>query len=205
MSANILSKELLQRLYIEKKMSSVDIGKIQGCSEHKVNYWIRKYNIPKRSIAEALYTKHNPAGDPFLLKHIKNLEDAKLLGIGLGLYWGEGNKKNVNSVKLGNTDPNMIRIFIKFLVELMGVKVAKLRFGLQIFSDLKKSTVLNFWLNSLKKFGIVREQFYKVTTTLARSIGTYREKSQYGVLTVYVHNIKLKKIFDNLIADVAQW
>ena len=201
----MLSEKLLNSLYLEKSMSTRDIARIQKCSEHKVNYWIRKYNIPKRSIADALYAKHNPSGDPFLLKKIQNPKDAQLFGIGLGLYWGEGNKKNINSVKLGNTDPGMIRIFIKFLMELMGVKINKLRFGLQIFSDLRKSVVLDFWLNSLQKFGIVREQFYKVTVTPARSIGTYREKSQYGVLTVYVHNIKLKKIFDNFIADVAQW
>ena len=185
-------------------MSAGEIGKMQKCSEHKVNYWIRKYNIPKRNIADAMYVKYNPAGDPFRVKAVQSLSDAKLFGLGLGLYWGEGNRKNKNSVKLGNTDPAMIRIFIKFLIALFGVKVEKLRFRLQIFSDMPKRKVFQFWLNSLREFGILEEQFYKITVTPARSIGTYREKSQYGVCTVHVHNIKLKKIFDNLIADVAQ-
>ncbi len=200
----LLSEELLQDLYLQKRMSVSEIAKVQKCSEHKINYWIRRYAIKKRTIADAMYLRHNPNGHPFSLKEIKNIADAKLMGLGLGLYWGEGNKKSRNSVRLGNTDPFLIKTFIRFLLQICGVKNEKLRFSLQIFSDLSPKEAFHFWLNNLKEFDIVKQQFSKITVTPARSIGTYREKSKYGVLTVYVHNSKLKNVIDQFVAEVAQ-
>ena len=192
-------------MYVMKRMSSAEIGLFFGCSEHKINYWIRKYAITKRSIADAMYQRHNPNGDPFRIKTIKTLADAKLMGLGLGLYWGEGTKKSKNSVRLGNTDPELIKSYIRFLIRICGVGVKKMKFSLQIFSDMAVKKTLQFWLNNLSEFAIIKEQFSKVTVTPARSIGTYREKTKYGVLAVYVHNTRLKKVIDQHIADVAQW
>ena len=185
-------------------MSSADIAVAQRCSESKVNYWIRKFNIQKRSVSEAVYLKHNPLGNPFKIKPIQSMADAQLLGLGLGLFWGEGTKKSKVSVRLGNTDPGLIREFIKFLIHICGAEPKKLKFWLQIFDDMPRKATLLFWLNSLKEFGIIKEQFSKVTVTPSRSIGTYREKSKHGVLSVYFHNTKLKQAIDQMIADVAQ-
>src|SRR3989344_3535161 len=106
-----MNEEELRNLYVKKKMSSSEITRIFKCSEHRVNYWLKKYNISKRSISEAVYQRCNPKGDPFKVKKIESLADAKLLGLGLGLYWGEGNKKNKNSVRLGNSNPLIINNF----------------------------------------------------------------------------------------------
>jgi len=192
-------KALLENLYKEKGLSVPLISRNLGYSEHKINYWLRKHNIPKRSISEAIYIKNNPNGDPFKIKNISTLEDAKLWGLGVGLYWGEGNKKSKDSVRLGNTDPALIRKFLEFIVKILGVNKSKIRFGLQVFSDMPKTKVLKFWLEQLKFFGIKREQFYKVTITPARSLGTYKEKSKYGVLSIYFANTKLKKILDSML------
>jgi len=54
-------------------------------------------------------------------------------------------------------------------------------------------------LKELDKFGINKNQFFKVITTPARSSGTYREKSKWGVLTVYFSNMKLKKLLDKML------
>jgi len=199
-----MNGEVLRRLYIEDGKSSFEIAKVFNCSEHKINYWLLKYSIPKRSISEAIYNKNNPDGDPFKIKPIRTQNDAKLLGLGLGLYWGEGNKKNKNSIRLGNTDPAIIREFIRFLIRIFGIKKEKLRFGLQIFSDLFKEVTLNFWLKELKEFGINKNQFFKVIITPSRSLGNYREKSKWGVMTVHFANTKLKNLIDSYIAEVAQ-
>ncbi len=195
----MLFKEKLQKLYLTDKKSSLEIAKILKCSEHKVNYWILKHRIPKRSISEAVYVKNNPHGDPFVIKDIKTLKDAKLLGLGIGLYWGEGNKKSKTAIRLGNTDPALIKKFIEFLIMAFNIKTSKLKFGLQIFSDLSEKKSLEFWLTELKKFNIGRRQFSKVIITPTRGIGNYREKSQFGVLTVHFNNVKLKKILDNML------
>ena len=196
---DFVDREELQKLYISDRKSSSEIAKIFSCSEHKINYWLAKHSIQKRSLSEAMYQKYNPNGDPFKIKPANNIKDAKLLGLGLGLYWGEGNKKNKNSIRLGNTDPRLIKKFIEFLVEIFGIKKDKLRFGLQVFTDMSEKSALNFWLKELREFGIIRNQFFKVTVTPARSIGNYREKSKWGVLTVHFSNTKLKKLLDGML------
>ncbi len=109
--------------------------------------------------------------------------------MGLGLFWGEGNKRNKGTVRLGNTDPGLVRMFLKFLDEIYAINHTRLKFGLQIFSDIPKNKALAYWCEELK---VTPKQFYKVIITPARSIGTYREKSKYGVLTVYFNNKKLR-------------
>lgn len=185
----MIEKHQLTKLYIEEKASMMDIAISLGCSLNKVAYWMDKYNISRRSISAAIYHRHNPKGDPFFIKPINTKEEAKLLGIGIGLYWGEGNKANKYSVRLGNTDPALINMFVKFLVELCGVPKHRLRFGLQIFTDTDPEAALNFWIEQL---GVEASQFMKIIVTISGSIGTYRTKSEHGVITVYFHNKKLR-------------
>jgi len=169
----------------------MDIALGLGCSVHKVTYWMDRHQIKRRSISEAVYQKHNPNGDPFTIKPITTKADAELLGLGLGLYWGEGTKANKHSVRLGNTDPELIKAFMRFLIELFGVSKDRLRFGLQIFSDTDPDEALEFWL---RKLNVEASQFGKIVVTISGSIGTYRHKNMRGVVTVYFHNKKLRDI-----------
>lgn len=197
-----LSKRALERLYSVEKNSVFSIAKKLNCSEHKINYWLAEFKIPKRSISESVYLYHNPKGDPFNVKTPENVEEAFLLGLGTGLYWGEGTKSNKNTVRLGNTDPELIKKFIEFLLKICGIKKEKLRFGLQVFSDMSPEEALKFWQHEL---GMPRQQFFPTTVvTPARSIGTYRQKTKHGVLTVYYGNKKLRDILCQMVENMRQ-
>ena len=187
---SFLSREQLFKLY-SSGLSMMDIAKLKEVSLHKVAYWMEKYGINKRSQSEATYTKKHPNGDPFQFNVPKNIETAKLLGLGLGLYWGEGTKANKSAVRLGNTDPELIKNFITFLTKIFNVKKDDLRFGLQIFTDISPLVAIEYWMNKLQ---IEKKQFYKTIITKSGSLGTYRKKSQYGVLTVYYLNKKLRDL-----------
>lgn len=160
-----------------------------GCSVHRVKYWMDKYQIERRTISDAVYLKHNPNGDPFKIKSALTREQMLLWGMGIGLFWGEGNKKDRYAVRLGNTDPKLLITFINFLTEICGVDKSKLKFSLQIFSDMDTAKELDFWI---KELGVDSSQFYKITVTISGSLGTYRRKSEHGVLQVYFHNKKLR-------------
>ncbi len=187
----MLNQKLLQELYIDEGLSVVAIAARLGCSANKIIYWMDKYEIKRRTISDAIYLKHNPNGDPFTRKPIKTKADAKLMGIGLGLYWGEGTKSSKYSVRLGNTDPALLNTFILFLTELFGVKKSDMKFGLQIFTDINPQEALAYWTRVL---GVKPSQFYKIIVTISGSLGTYRKKSVYGVVTVHYHNKKLRDI-----------
>lgn len=186
----------LKKLYVKEKKSVSDIAKIFRCSENKINYWLKKHKIPKRSISEAMYIKNNPGGDPFKLKLPRNISDAQLFGLGIGLYWGEGNKANKNTVRLGNSDAKLLKIFIAFLIRFFGIEKEDLRFHLHIFTDIKIDDAKKYWI---KELNISEEQIYKPFVSISGSIGTYRRKSEYGVMTVYYGNTKLRNKLVHLI------
>ena len=169
------------------------------CSEQKINYWLKKYKIRKRTISEAIYQFKNPKGDPFKIKVPTGLTDGILYGLGLGLYWGEGEKRGGSSLRLANTDFRLINKYILFLENICGIKKTSLRFGLHIFNDVDSEKALFHWMKNLK---IKRNQFYKVQITKSRGSGTYRYKSEYGVIIVYFNNTKLKKAIIDLIDNL---
>lgn len=187
----MIEKQSLEQLYLKDKLSMIEIAAQLDCSVHKVVYWMDRHHMKRRTISDAIYLKNNPNGDPFCIKPIKSRADAKLLGLGLGLYWGEGTKANKYAVRLGNTDPALLNMFIRFLVELFGVDKKHLHFGLQIFTDIDTKVALEYWTDEL---GVNPSQFYKPTVTKSGSIGSYHQKSIYGVVTVYFHNKKLRDI-----------
>jgi hypothetical protein len=161
-----------------------------------VDYWIKKYGIPVRTRSEATYVKRNPNGDPFIFHLPITSEENQLFGLGLGLYWGEGNKANANSIRLGNTDPAIIKNFMRFLFVFFAIEKADLKFGLQIFSDIDPELALDFWA---KQLNILRSQINKPVVTASRAVGTYRKKNQTGVLTVMYHNKKARDLLISLL------
>lgn len=186
----MIEKQALINLYQNDKKSVSTIAKIWGCSEGKINYWLKKFSIQKRSISDAVYIQNNPQGDPFNVQKPKVNEEWFLYGLGLGLYWGEGNKRNKNTVRLGNTDPHLLLTFLKFLTYFYKVDVKRLRFSLQIFTDIDPNIAKDYWVKNLS---IPVNQFQKIV--ISKSVnkkGTYNKKSQYGVLTINFSNIKLR-------------
>lgn len=194
-----IDKETLSFLYTTSGLSMQQIATQYGCSLHRIDYWMRKHDIPKRTRADAVYMRLHPQGDPFCIKKNLSPSEQVLWGMGIGLYWGEGTKANLNAVRLGNSDPGVILMFIRFLTELCGVGKDDLRFGLQIFTDIDTNEALHYWTT---KLAVRESQFYKIMVTPSGSIGTYRKKNQYGVITLYYNNTRLRDILVKHINDM---
>ena len=194
----MINKALLERLYVDKKMSVKQIAKELGYSTNKVIYWMDKHGVARRTIRDAVYNWHNPNGDPFRINNFEIDQNSLLFGLGIGLYWGEGTKASSSSVRLGNSDPNLINAFIKFLTDIYSVDKSKLKFGLQLFTDIDKNIAKNYWISQLN---IDDSQFYKVHITQSGKLGSYKHKSKYGVITIYYNNVKLRNILVDLVTN----
>jgi hypothetical protein len=192
----MIYKEKLNDLYTKQKLSMKDISVLLKCSQNQVDYWMKKHNIKRRSISEGVYIKNNPKGDPFLFRGPEVKKDSILYGVGLGLYWGEGTKANKNSIRLGNTDPDLILTFIEFLKVCFSIDKKDLRFGLQIFSEMSEKEALDFWCAFLD---VSKKQFMKTVITISNKKGTYTHKIKHGVLTVYFNNTKARNQLCSLI------
>lgn len=196
-----MNKDLLKRLYINQKLSSFEISRKLNCSPNKINYWLSKFQIPKRNQSDATYFKKNPRGDPFSFSYPESYKKMFLYGLGIGLFWGEGTKKNSHSVRLCNSDPNLIKKFIEFLVVIYKVEKSKFRFQLQTYDVKNISEHLTFWQRTLKMH---KSQFYKPTILKKRGAGTYTEKSEHGTLIVIFGNTKLRNLICNKIVNIDQ-
>ena len=185
-------------------MSMAEISKFLDINIRQVDYWMKRYNIKSRSISEAIYQKHNKSGDPFKIAKFasnKNIFKNKifLFGLGLGLYWGEGSKRHIHSVRLSNSDPTLVKKFIDFLVEIYGIDKNRLRFQLQTYDDLDSKKLILFWT---KYLSVKSTQFYKTTILVRRGAGTYRERMKNAVIIVYFNNMKLKNLISSQIANM---
>lgn len=188
MLKNCLNKSILEISYKSGK-SMQDISRQLNCSVHKVVYWIDKYDLKRRTRSEATYVKANPGGDPFKIKIKLSPEEKILFGLGLGIYWGEGNKVTPHAVSVGNTDSGIIKVFIRFLKTVCNVKENKIKYSLVCFNNSDPQQVSNYWSRQLN---IKPYQFGKIVQIPPQGKGTYRKKSKYGVCAVRVNNIKLK-------------
>lgn len=100
-------------------------------------------------------------------------------------YWGEGDKSTGSIVRLANTDPQMIKMFRRFLLDFCLVPKEKLRGALYIYEDLDDETCKQYWT---KTTGLVH---YHKTMVLPSRHKT--KKLPYGTCTVLVSNTYLKK------------
>ncbi len=188
----ITNKKIIE--YYNKGYSMREVADLLSISYYRVRYCLQKEGISRRSLSEAIYRKNNFKGDPFEVKKVDSLDKSFYFGLGIGLFWGEGCKRDMKSIRLGNTDPCLIKSFIIFLKKIYGVNEKKIRFSLQVFSDVDVKKAKKYWSRELK---IKEERLGKVTITKSGSIGTYKKKSEYGVLTVYFNNIKLRRVLEN--------
>ena len=92
------------------------------------------------------------------------------------LYWGEGSKGDFG---LSNTDPNLIRIFVKGLTKILGISKNRLKISIRIYEDMNKEKCLAFWSEIV---GIPVEKFINVNVLQGKKKG----KLEYGMCRVRV-------------------
>jgi inorganic triphosphatase YgiF len=102
-------------------------------------------------------------------------------------------------VRLTNSDPRLLRKFIDFLKKFFNIDKKKLRFSIQIFGDILPKKALTYWRRELDA---TKDQFYKTIVSKVRGKGTYKYKSEYGVVIVYFNNIKLKRLICSMIENI---
>jgi len=108
-------------------------------------------------------------------KTIKNIERKEKVLIAACLYWAEGNKKDLS---LSNTDPDLIRTFVRCLEE-FGVAKESLRVSIRTYEDLDRKKVCAFWS---KIIGIPKKSIINVNVLR----GKKRGKLKYGMCRVRV-------------------
>ena len=107
---------------------------------------------------------------------VRKLSDKEKLLILSSLYWAEGAKVDFN---LTNTDPDLVKIFIKSLKDVIGISDDRLRLNIRIYEDMDSETCVKFWLNLT---GLTRDNLSSVNVLIGKKLG----KLKYGMCRVRV-------------------
>ncbi len=102
-------------------------------------------------------------------KDIGKLSKRELFLAGLFLYWGEGGKTKYYTTILTNTNPCMVKFFLKWL-ENFGVDKKKLKVSLHLYSDMDISKQMKYWsklldisISQFRKPYIKKSKFTDIT------------------------------------------
>ncbi len=106
---------------------------------------------------------------------IKNVNFKEKMLILSCLYWGEGNKNELNLI---NSDPSMIKVIISCLKDL-GVQNSELKISLRLFENIDKKKAISFWTRTLM---LPKNTIQKIDVIKGNKIG----KLEYGMCRLRV-------------------
>ncbi len=137
-----------------------------------------------------------------------DINDRDLLLIGTSLYWGEGTKagegKSTAKFSFANSDPEMIKVCMRFLRETLLIDERKIRGGIHIYPDTDVAKARNFWSSIT---GISKEKFYIITQVSRASKYLKGNRLQYGTVHIQVNNrlifYKVKGMITGLIKQLS--
>ncbi|MFZ2523652.1 MAG: helix-turn-helix domain-containing protein [Minisyncoccia bacterium] len=173
-----------------------------GISKSTLSEWLRPYPLsperirllrdvnPKRieNFRNTMAKKRQIKLDDAYKKSgtdIGSISKRELFLLGFALYWAEGGKTKISTVALGNTDPAMLKFFIKWLT-LLGVSKDRLTIKLHLYKDMDKGKIISFWCKTL---GVRPSQFIKPYVKDSRTTDlSYKNGFGHGTCNVVYDN-----------------
>ncbi len=115
-----------------------------------------------------------------------SLEELKL--IGCSLYFAEGGKTVRGMVRLANSNPNMIRIMMRFFREVCMVEESRFRGHIHTHSVAQVRNAEKYWSEIT---GIPVRQFFKTYCIPPKSSAQKKKNLQFGTFDIYVCDTNL--------------
>jgi len=194
-----ISKELLEELYYIKRDSLEEIGNKFSACAFSIAKLMDNYGLKRRNRSEAIYNYHNKVECFNMRTSLK--EELKLLkNTALMLYWCEGTgdsrkgKKN-STLAFTNTDVDMLRIWLRFLLEVCGLRKEKIKVRLYLHRNQNGYALLKHWS---KVLSIPLSQFENISYTTKIST----REDYKGTVKIRVHNLKLYLLVKRWIEDL---
>lgn len=207
--AKLLERERARKM----RKDGTSIGAIAlslHVSKSTVSYWCRDIPLSEEAIS-ALSGARRTEGTKALLRaseakrtarilathnaheagtaDMKNLSQRDLFMIGIGLYWGEGYKNGNEELGFTNSDPEMIKFFIKWLRATYGIEPQNLilRVSINTLHTYRINDVERHWsdltgipLSQFTKSSLIKSQSKKVYADAHLHFGTLRIKVRRG-------------------------
>ncbi|MFA5942364.1 MAG: hypothetical protein WC798_01705 [Candidatus Paceibacterota bacterium] len=159
-----IKKHLASEMQKQHTTRIIELNKVRG--HHLENVYTEAREEAKRDFEEL---KYNP-----------------LFIAGLMLYWGEGDKLTKQAVKLTNTDPNLIRLYVFFLKRVCGIPEDKIKAQVLVYPDLNEKDCREYWA---RESGLDLKSFTKSSTMQGRH---KTRRIAYGVCMICISSTYFK-------------
>ncbi len=168
-----MRKEKPRAIVLRKQGKSYgDITKELGISKSTLSNWLK--NVPYTPSNEVLERIKNGQGKYGLRKRQMRIDEITRLSLegieeigqlskrdlwmlGLGLWIGEGSK-TIEQIRLVNSDPKVIGIFVQWLREICELKDENITLAMHIYPDSDESVSKLYWMEITK---LPEKQFRK--------------------------------------------
>jgi len=205
-------RQLATKLRLEEELSYSEIKKRLGISKSTLSYWMKNLPLSELRIRDlqkigwqkseasreryrnTMRAKREAKDNEVYKKYFdrfNNLTKDTVFVAGLMIYLGEGGKKVSSRIALANTDPNIIRFFIKWGIEFLGIKKEDYRVQLHLYEEMTLEKEMKLWQNILR---LSKTQFYKPSIRKVRkSSFTYKDSIRHGTCSLYVFGTDKKR------------
>lgn len=194
-------KSLIKEQVIRMRLKGLSYSQIKSkikISKSTLSVWLREYPLSPERIKKLrdlnpqriencrntkLKNRQNKLENVYkdISKEIGLFSKRDLFIAGMFLYWGEGTKTSRDMVAFTNTDPSMIKFFIKWM-EQFNISRKKMKVKLHLYSDMNINEKNKFWSKTLN---IPKENFRKPYVKDSKfSSLTYKNSFGQGTCTV---------------------
>ena len=185
----------IKNLYWDRQFNVEQIAKILGVSFWSLYDFMDNNTISRRLPSETNYVA-NKNKPQFRIKENLSEREQDLKIAGIMLYWAEGTLRG-KTVDFVNSNPDMVKIFLKFLREICGIDERRLRLYLYAYSYLDLKHTMNYWK---KVTGIPLSQFTKPYIREGNPNLSNR-KLPYGLVHIRYNDKRLLETLSNWIED----
>lgn len=204
-------KEKEQALLLRSQGKGIgEIAKALEVSKSTVSLWCRNISLSPTQIKELARRSKHHAVEALLFSAEKQrlrrevetrllttlgkndvgkLSTRDLFMVGLGLYWGEGYKQGSQELGFTNSNPAIIKFYIRWLSEIYGVSKADLilRVSINITHKSRADVVEKYWselldipLSQFTLISLIKTTSRKIYTNQDSHFGTLRVKVRRG-------------------------
>ncbi len=191
----------------KKGLSLKDISKSLGVAKASVSVWVRNVALSDKTkeglrmkgfsrdvIEKRRDTRLNNENEKRNIlkveakKDFENITMRELKIIGCMLYLAEGGKTKRGMARISNSDPEVIKIMLRFFKEICLVPDEKFKGHIHTHSENNAKKCENYW-SSLT--GIPKDQFFKTYVKLSKAGSGNRRTLPFGTFDLYVCDTKL--------------
>lgn len=201
-SVFLIPKSTLSTWFSKLKMSD----KTRKTLEAKRGNGYLKLIEFNKTRTRAIHTENEDIRKNYKAK-INKLSRRELMILGAALYWGEGYKNftlrsgHYPYICFGNSDPEMIQIFIRFMGKILNIPKDRMRCQAMIYPNIVATEAINYWQHITQ----IPKEYFRCQVAVSRASQGKRPKHllPFGTLQIRVTRrqefFKIKGLIDGII------